>query len=241
MAFSEKSIEHRKFGRINIKKSPRASRISLSIRPFEPLRLTVPTLVSYKRAEEFLERKESWIRKNQEKIRKLEKSYTIFSETSPFRTRDHELEIHRSDAGEARVIVQGGKIRVRLPLRAEIQDPAIQGIIRKGIELALRKEAKEHLPRRLGELSRRHNLGFNRVIIKNNRTRWGSCSQQNNINLSLHLMRLPDHLIDYILVHELVHTVHKNHGKKFWAELEGLYPGARAADRELKKFRMDIY
>ena len=54
-------------------------------------------------------------------------------------------------------------------------------------------------------------------------------------------MRLPDHLIDYVLVHELVHTVHKNHSKKFWKDLEKIFPGAKISDRELKEFRIDIY
>ena len=79
------------------------------------------------------------------------------------------------------------------------------------------------------------------MIIKNNKTRWGSCSHRNNINLSLHLMRLPEHLIDYIIAHELVHTVHKNHSNKFWKDLENVFPGAKAADRELKDYRIDIY
>jgi predicted metal-dependent hydrolase len=241
MAFSEKSIVHRDFGKINIIKSTRASRISISIRPFEPLRLTVPMFVSASRAEEFLHRKEKWIHKNLEKIRRLEESYTVFTERTPFRTREHELVTERSGEGDARVMVRGGKISVRLSLQADMADPGIQEIIRQGIEAAWKKEAKKYLPRRLEELSHRNNLTYNRVIIKNNRTRWGSCSQKNNINLSLHLMRLPDHLIDYILLHELVHTVHKNHGRKFWMELERICPDARAADRKLQEYRMDIY
>jgi predicted metal-dependent hydrolase len=114
-------------------------------------------------------------------------------------------------------------------------------MIRWGIQAAWRKEAKKYLPERLSELSRKHLLPFNRVIIKNNKSRWGSCSQKNNINLSLHLMRLPEHLIDYILAHELVHTVHKNHSRKFWKDLERVYPDARQAERELKEYRINIY
>ena len=241
MAFSEKSIEHSSFGRINIIKSSRASRISIAIKPFEPVRLTVPMLVSYKRAEEFLNRKEKWITRNLEKIRKLEESHTIFTEHTPFRTIEHVLDIVRTGNGEARVRVKNGKILVSLPPEARMADQGIQEIIRRGIETAWRKEAKNYLPGRLEELSREHGLPYNRVIIKNNRSRWGSCSHNNNINLSLHLMRLPGHLIDYILLHELVHTVHKNHGKGFWKELERICPSAKAADREMRNYRTDIY
>ena len=108
-------------------------------------------------------------------------------------------------------------------------------------QAAWRKEAKKRLPVRLRELSVKFDLPYNKVIIKNNRSRWGSCSDRNNINLSLYLMRLPDQLIDYVLLHELVHTVHKNHSKKFWRHLEKLQPDAKSLDRELKGYRIEIY
>jgi predicted metal-dependent hydrolase len=241
MAFSEKTIIHSDFGEIHIVKSTRAGRISISMKPFEPLKITLPVFVPYKRAEEFLRQKEKWIQRNLEKIRKLEDQYTVFTEGMEFRTHEHQLDISRHPDENPRISVRNKKINVQLPETADINDPQIQEMIRWGIQAAWRKEAKRHLPERLGELSRKHNLPYNKVIIKNNKTRWGSCSQKNNINLSLHLMRLPEHLIDYILLHELVHTVHKNHSKRFWRELEKIHPQARMADRELKEYRIDIY
>ena len=241
MPFSEKSIDHKEFGKITIVKSTRASRISISMKPFEPLKLTLPFLVSFRKAEEFLMEKESWIQKNLEKIRKLEGQFTVFNEKTQFRTHEHDLEICRYKEEIPRVSLRNKKILVQLPEQAIINDPEIQEMIRWGIQAAWRKEAKRYLPERLGELSRKHNLPYGKVIIKNNKTRWGSCSHRNNINLSLHLMRLPDHLIDYILLHELAHTVHKNHSKKFWKDLEKIHPDAKIADRELKEYRIDIY
>lgn len=241
MPFSEKTVDYKYFGKINIVKSSRASRISISMKPFEPLKLTVPVFVSYKSAEEFLDQKQNWIFKNLEKIRKLEDQYTVFSEDTEFMTHEHTLEITRVRLESPLVSLKNKKIMVRLPEQTDINDPEIQDMIRWGIQAAWRKEAKKYLPERLGELSRKHHLSFNKVIIKNNRSRWGSCSHKNNINLSLHLMRLPDYLIDYILVHELVHTVHKNHSKKYWTDLEKIFPGAKLADRELKGYRIDIY
>jgi len=156
-------------------------------------------------------------------------------------THEHTLEISREILENPVVRLKNKKIMVQLTGQTDITDPEIQDMIRWGIQAAWRKEAKRYLPEKLGELSRKHHLPFNKVIIKNNRSRWGSCSHMNNINLSLHLMRLPDHLIDYVLVHELVHTTQKNHSKKFWKDLEKIFPGAKLADRELKQFRIDIY
>lgn len=241
MALSEKIIEHETFGKVAFIKSSRARRISISMKPFVPLRVTVPVLVSFRRAEEFLKEKEKWILKNLEKIQKLEEKQTVFEKDSPFSTHEHDLEIVEYDEQTPKVGLRERKIFVQLPVGTDVQSENIQEMIRWGVQAAWRKEAKRHLPARLGELSRKYHLPFNKVVIKNTRSRWGSCSDKNNINLSLHLMRLPDHLIDYILSHELVHTVHKDHSKKFWRHLEKIEPEARSFDRELKEYRIEIY
>ena len=91
------------------------------------------------------------------------------------------------------------------------------------------------------ELAKKHNFKFKKVLIRNAKTRWGSCSKDNTINLSPHLMRLPNYLIDYVILHELVHTKIKNHSKEFW-QLLGIVSGnAKKLDREVKDFRIQIY
>ena len=241
MAISEKIFEHRDFGKITVIKSPRTRRISISIKPFEPLKVTLPVFESFKRAEEFLDEKEKWIHKTLDKVRKLEDQYTLFKEDSVFHTHEHELAMVRIEEESPKVSLKEKKILVQLPEAADIMSSEIQEMIRWGIQAAWRKEARKYLPVRLSEFSRKHQLPYKKVIIKNNKTRWGSCSQQNNINLSLHLMRLPDHLIDYILLHELAHTVHKNHGRRFWKHLERICPNASSIDKELKEYRIEIY
>ena len=84
----------------------------------------------------------------------------------------------------------------------------------------LRKEAKRVLPGRLAELAERYGFTYNKVTIKHNSTNWGSCSARNNINLNLNIMRLPQVLQDYILLHELCHLRHHDHGHAFHLLLE---------------------
>lgn len=104
----------------------------------------------------------------------------------------------------------------------------------------LRMEAKNYIPARVKHLSEKHDLRYNRVFIKNLKSRWGSCSAKNNINLNLHLMSLPTQLIDYVILHELTHTKEKNHGKNFWNLLSSLIINARELNKELKNYSINL-
>ncbi len=101
-----------------------------------------------------------------------------------------------------------------------------------------RAVARNVLVDRLATLAERHGFRYNKVFVRNQKTRWGSCSMQNNINLNVHLICLPDSLRDYVILHELVHTRHKNHGHVFWQALEELLPGAKEMDGELNRYEV---
>jgi predicted metal-dependent hydrolase len=101
-----------------------------------------------------------------------------------------------------------------------------------------RTEARRLLIGRLAELAARHGFQYNKVFIKSQRTLWGSCSARNNINLNIHLLRLPEELRDYVLVHELVHTRHKNHSRAFWRELDRILGNGRQLQKKLRAFRL---
>ncbi len=85
---------------------------------------------------------------------------------------------------------------------------------------ALRLQARKELPERLAVLAERYGFRYNRVAIKHNATNWGSCSSKGNINLNLSILRLPDILRDYVLLHELCHLRHQDHGHSFHLLLE---------------------
>lgn len=85
---------------------------------------------------------------------------------------------------------------------------------------AMRRQARNLLPERLAELASRYGFTYNKVTIKHNSTNWGSCSSRNNINLNLNIVRLPAPLRDYILLHELCHLRHHDHGQAFHLLLE---------------------
>ena len=98
-----------------------------------------------------------------------------------------------------------------------------------------RNRARKILTSRLDLLAVQHGFSYNRVFLRNQKTRWGSCSHLKNISLNIKLVRLPQELIDYVLLHELVHTRIHNHSRSFWTELESHVKGARAIASRLRK------
>jgi len=102
----------------------------------------------------------------------------------------------------------------------------------------LRAQAKAELPRRLAELAATYSFTYNSVRIKHNSSNWGSCSRKGNINLNLNLMRLPEELRDYVMLHELCHLRHPNHGPQFHALLESICPGHRAKEKALRQYML---
>ena len=101
----------------------------------------------------------------------------------------------------------------------------------------LRRAAKADLPARIERLSQLTGLKYAKLTIRASRTKWGSCSGRNTISLSLFLMTLPEHLRDYVIVHELCHTVHHNHSPRFHALVDRMVGGnEKALNRELRAF-----
>jgi hypothetical protein len=103
-----------------------------------------------------------------------------------------------------------------------------------------RAKAKRKLTRRLKHLAEKHGFTFNRVFIRNQKTRWGSCSHRNNISLNMKIIRLPEELMDYVILHELVHTRFKNHSTDFWAELNRLVGNGKTMASSLREYGVGL-
>ena len=238
---TQKTLHIPEVGTVILIKSPRAKRLNMSLRPFQDVRVAVPKGMTFAQAEAFVAERKKWIQRHRPKIQTIEQRYTIFDEQTSFRTRHHQLRIVRSDSRSLSVRTVQGEILVVCPAGQDLRADEVQCAIREGIERAWRKEAKAYLPPRVKALAEQHGLTYQQLRIKNIRSRWGSCSEYNNLNFSLHLMRLPDHLIDYVILHELIHTVEKNHSKRFWERLEQVCCGAKKLDRALKDYNIRIY
>lgn len=239
---STKCIELDEIGIVKLCKSKLSKNIKITVKALEPIRVSMPHWVSYDEALNFVCERTSWIKENKNKIENENNKLTIFDKETEFKTKEHELELIESYSNQTNYRLSNGKIKVYYPQSRDPKEKKIQETIREAIELALRKEAKAFLPQRTSELAYKHQLYFNRAFVKNTKSQWGSCSSENNINLSIHLMRLPDHLIDYVILHELAHTLEKNHSHRFWSLLDSMTEiSAKALDHELKAYQIKTY
>lgn len=136
---------------------------------------------------------------------------------------------------------ESGSMQIFCPRGTDFYSPRLQFWLKKVIGEALRKNAKQVLPPRLYALSKQHGLPFHDVKINSSSGRWGSCSTRKDINLSYYLLLLPQHLIDYVLLHELTHTRIMNHSAEFWDMLDRLTGGrCKALRQELKAFSASL-
>jgi predicted metal-dependent hydrolase len=99
-------------------------------------------------------------------------------------------------------------------------------------------EAKKKMVVRVDQLAKRHGFAYNNIFVRSLKSRWGSCSHKNNISLNMTLVVLPEELLDYVILHELVHTRIGNHSSAFWNEVDRLVGNAKALDLRLKRYNI---
>jgi hypothetical protein len=183
------TVEIKGVGLVLFERSKRAKHISISIKPFQGVRVAVPFASSFKQAEEFVHTKTAWINRHLERMKRYERKYNYN------------------------------------PDNADYID---------------KTKAKTTLVKRLKWLASKYGFSYNRVFIRNQKTRWGSCSSKNNISLNMKLVRLPDELVDYVILHELAHTIKKDHSKAFWAEMDKLVGDGKQLSSRLRSYGMEL-
>ena len=239
---SIKVVEFKGIGQVSFVRRPLARSLKITLRPFRGIRVTLPGFVSFDTADKFVQEKFKWIKRQQEKMARYEQTVTVFNENTQFTTRDHTLSLDTHNKATIQAIIRNRIIQINYPAFADVKDHRIQQVIRRAITAALKMEANKYLPEMLSQLAVQSGLSYQRVSVRNNKTRWGSCSAGNNINLNLHLIRLPEHLCSYVILHELCHTVHKHHQKPFWNLLDKLTHGkAKNLDRELNRYNPEVF
>lgn len=172
-------------GPVLFERSRRARRLSISVRPLKGIRVAIPYGTSFSKAKKFVHSNCTWIRKQIDKIRRVEEKCKILLKDS-------------------------------IPIDTVV--------------------AQKKLLNRVNELAKANKFVYNKASIRNQKTRWGSCSAKNNISLNIKLARLPGELIDYVILHELLHTRIKNHGQSFWQALDKIVGNSKAFRKKLNQY-----
>ena len=112
--------------------------------------------------------------------------------------------------------------------------------VQAAVDIWGRRYAKAYLAARVEKYARRMDISYNRLTIRETRTRWGSCSSEGNLNLHWKLILLSERLSDYVIVHELCHRVEMNHSKAFWAQVAAVLPDYKDRRKDLKAIEKQI-
>ena len=198
--------------------------LSLSINENAELIVRAPNQISNKRIKEFIIEKSKWINKNknlmQSRINEMNDSdsnYLFLGNIYP---------LIKVNENPNKIDFNGTEFITSI----ENQDK-----FKASLKSWYKIKFKEIAIPRLNYFSDKYNLKINQVRFKNQKTLWGSCSSKNNINLNYLLVMAPMIVIDYVIIHELVHTVHKNHSENFWNAVEAIMPDYKKAKKWLNK------
>jgi len=215
-------------------RSNRAKYVRIKISNDGDLSVVLPKGISEKHAHSFIRKKSQWISDNLQKIvitdngkypksislkllgeqwsiKYLEKSHTVKL-----------LEINNDS----------------LEITGDIEDwNAIKTVINRWCKAKAQKVFKEMLE----ALAEEHGFHFNRLTIRSQKTRWGSCSSSKNINLNSKLILMPENIVKYVMIHELCHTIEMNHSSRFWQLVEDCDPSYKNNRKQLKLLGRRIY
>jgi hypothetical protein len=204
---------------------PRARRYVMRLRADGSVRVTIPRSGSATEARRFAERHSAWLERA---LHRLDTRTPVAKEwrvgTAIF-FRGEQVTIEAGLESESRHIRLGTEV---LP----VADPA--GDLRPVIERHLWRLAAQELPPRVLEFAARHQLAVRRVTVRNQRSRWGSCSRRGTISLNWRILQAPPAVRDYLILHELMHLREMNHSARFWREVERACPDYKQAERWLK-------
>jgi predicted metal-dependent hydrolase len=193
------------------------------------VRIVVPKWLPEQHLENILKKREDWIQKHLHRLRTRKQPVPLAENQILFKGKILHLEqntqFNRSiEIDEEHLIIRTGDL-----------------FLEKNHQLAwYRNEARKHFEYRVHELAVRNGFHYNKIFIRSQKTRWGSCSKRKNLSFNWKLIKSPLFVIDYLILHELVHTEFLNHSKQYWQKVHSLCPEYEIASKWLKEHGRDL-
>jgi predicted metal-dependent hydrolase len=227
---AQKTVWLPELGELTLSKRRGTRNLRITVNAKGQIRVGMPTWTPYSVGISFALTRKDWLQKHLSKHAKIElrqgdrigKSYRLNYTHSP---------------GMKHTTTRVDNTYVRITSYLPLGSMSVQAKAAAAAERALKKEAQALLPRRVQELAARHDFTYKSVNIKKLSSRWGSCSSHKVITLNYFLMQLPWELIDYVILHELVHTRQLNHSPAYWREFESIHSQAKQLRHQINKYR----
>lgn len=227
---SQKTVQLPGVGPVILAKRRGAKNLRLSILPDGRVRVSMPMWVPYSAGLSFACARIDWI-----------KLHTMDAPASLLRDGQRIGKSYRLKfkTGQPAADTQArlGINSITITSSLAPNNPSVQAKAKAAAERALKKEAQLLLGNRLHELAARNGINYRSFKVKRLSSRWGSCSSKGDITLNYFLIQLPWALIDYVIIHELVHIVHHNHSRQFWQTVEEISSDYKALRKEIKSYR----
>lgn len=216
-------------GPVTLYKRKGVKGVRISVSHEGNIRVSLPSWAPYQVGIEFAKNKTDWILE-QYKPPQVIKNHDKVGKA-------HTVVFMTASVTKPTTRLAGTEIRVYLPSGMPTNSSTAQEYATKAAIRALKKEANQLLPQRLNTLAIQHGFTYTDVSIKQLKSRWGSCNERKEIVLNCYLMQLPWQLIDYVLLHELVHTKIMQHGAPFWAEFGLHMKDVKTRRKEIKQHK----
>ena len=192
--------------------------------------LVAPVQLSIGELDAMVRRKAPWIDKQMRRIGAQESTpfprEFVSGESILYLGRHYRLKVCSQKTGDAKL--RGRWLQVPTPAGADQTDQ-----VRAALISWLRRRAEEHLPERVKAWRMKVGVSMPKVLVADQRKRWGSCDQGGTIRLNWRIIQAPMRLVDYVVVHELVHLLHRGHGRDYWQAVGRFMPGYERRREEL--------
>lgn len=212
----------------SIRESKRAKRISIRCNSDGKFEIVYPAGLRHFAPEEVIQSKRNWILRTRKTIRNGCQDSVVLRRyvagtVLPYLGQELHLQLVETPDRRISTYCQDSCLAVVVPRRQQLDEDAVKSAV-IGF---YRQQAKIYLPLRTSQLASRHGFKYNNIRIKNQKTRWGSCSAKGNLNFNLRLMMAPAGAIDSVIIHELCHLKVLNHSQSFWDLVDQCYPDYR--------------
>lgn len=232
----EMIIEDEEFGLIEVRSNARIKRYGIKILTDGKVVITMPPYGLKGKALSFFELHRAWVREHLKRRKSKIKmfGYGVVLSTYTF---DVELVRYGGEKFLGFMRREERKLLIRCPEKEDIESENSQSIVKSIILNAMTIEAKKVLPGWLSRLAEQHGFRYRECRVLKMRTRWGSCSASGSIHLSSMLMTLPSELIEFVMIHELSHTLEMNHSARFHELVDRCLGGReRELTEKIKKY-----